>query len=253
MKGMRHAKNSRLFSSGDQASRGCRRFWAAMSLLACLNQACGVQRVTLTAPPSDAPLDERIAAFENLEATGHEYHQGDASLGSRQGSAAAPTALVLRDGTRVYDPRDLRPLLREDSESAAAIADYSRRRKRRLPFLVTSAITTPLGFFGALLGAVAWGEEPAVKPIALTGIGLLVVGIATGIGAAVHGVKMRRAKKRTLRNYDRDLLIRLDLERVPGAVKLVPVEVPGPDKSKGVAALGDALGDAPVLSCELCP
>lgn len=231
--------NTSLLPSPRKGARKARP-WSTLGccLLSFATQACGPHRVPLSAPPSDAPLDERVKAFERLEAIGEEYHQLGGSVRPGRDPNASPTALVLSDGTRIHDPRDLSPVVRTDSQTARAIDRYDTVYKRWRPLVIVGSVMVPVGVMAASVGAATWDwdEVKFGKPLAVTGLALFAVGLTTSIIAWTQGYKLRQARKSAMQTYDRDLLIRLDLERVPGAVELVPIETATPAQTTEIAS-----------------
>lgn len=220
--------------------------WCAFTcVLSMTFQGCALGRVQLHAPPADAPIETRIRSAEKLELQSQEFEQ------TSTGGNAGMKRIYLADGAEINDPRDLIPVVPPDSETHKSIRKFTHHNKRTKGFTLGG-----FGGFLAGLGLLVPGlvmvddvdQKKAGLAMSITG-GIIIVGgiVATAIGVA-NGVKANRARSQAFNAYDEDLLRRLDLERVPNAVRIVPVEQlePKPDVVYGPGYT------PPRLACEVC-
>ncbi len=182
-------------------------------LAGCLLLVGCAAHVDLRAPPAIAPVEARVDAYNQLR--GLSYHSTTTTTYGTFGAGMASHSidyLQLANGTRVYYPEDLIPVVAEDSPPAkAAEASVSKRGTARLLTL------------GAVL-SVAAGIALAVLPIAtakdgnvngtpiLFGLGIGIFG-GVGFSIAAHfvGESAQDEAATTYETYDRGLLERLNL------------------------------------------
>jgi len=111
-----------------------------------LTAGCSRPRAMLTAPASNAPAAERMQAYERLSARGTVSMAGP---GIRTVLRGTSRFLALGDGSRVYYPEDLLPVVSADSATARA-SERSGRARRASNAWLTVAI------LGISVGATLW-------------------------------------------------------------------------------------------------
>jgi hypothetical protein len=179
---------------------------------------CASTRVVIRdVPAKDAPLDERLAAFEKLK-------PAEASTAFRLSSSAEGSfekGLLLTDGTFVSDPRDLAPAVENDSSTAVYTNSYIQHKQERKELGTVSKVLLAIGG-GGIVATIAVASVPnpnpdansVVFPTALT-ISALVAFISAAVaGIAGIGPNAKAAKDRlgAFQNYRKSLLKRLDLK-----------------------------------------
>ena len=108
-------------------SRGMTR-WALVGVVVLLS-GC-VKRVTLVAPPIDAPREERVDAWGALRPTALATTTWVDGRHRDRELATDVDTLTLGDGREVGDPRDLLAVVPPDSATARAVADWDRETRR---------------------------------------------------------------------------------------------------------------------------
>jgi hypothetical protein len=167
----------------------------------------------LTAPPASAPVQTRVDAYNQLK--GLSYHETTVTTyGTFGGGSTSHSTdyMQLANGTRVYYPEDVLPVVAEDSPPAKA-AEASQSKRETAHYLTLGAVA-----------AVAAGIVLAVLPIAtakdgnvegtpiLIGLGVGLFGGA-GLGIAAHfvGNSAQDEAATTYETYDTGLLQKLNL------------------------------------------
>lgn len=185
-------------------------------------QSCGLFRVDLKAPSPQAPVDERIEAYEALKPVGEEIPFYSAGTRTEGGVSKTSQALLLANGLKVSRPEDLRVAVPPNSNTSKAIKKfgYHDRRSNLLKLgawaLFMGAITT------GILGTVVYdnndhGNPNHGKSIAIwVGSGVLLAGgITTTVFAIRHAKSAQKSRYQAFKSYDQDLLDYLQIEEVP--------------------------------------
>jgi hypothetical protein len=167
----------------------------------------------LSAPPASAPLQARAEAYDQLK--GLSFHETTVttygSLGAT-GTSHSTDYLQLANGTRVYYPEDLLPVVAEGSPSAKA-AQASESKRETAGYLTMGSIASVVaGTVIAILPFTqASGGHINGTPI-LLGLGVALVG-GLGFGIAAHfvGESSQDEAATAYETYDRGLLDRLNL------------------------------------------
>lgn len=79
--------------------------------------ACGHPHYSLSAPSPSAPPAERMQAFYRLHASA----VGEQTTCSNRGGCSSTQYLVLADGTEIWHPEDLAPVVAPQSEAGASM------------------------------------------------------------------------------------------------------------------------------------
>jgi len=128
-------------------------------LLACGLSACQAH-VTLLAPRADAPLEERVKAYQVLKPiSSHELVLITTQGGMVTGTSSTPSYLQLNGGARVYHVEDLLPVLPPDSAAARA-AEVSQSATTKLR--TAQGIGVGLGGVALVVTAVVLASGPAI-------------------------------------------------------------------------------------------
>jgi hypothetical protein len=180
----------------------------ALLVIALFGSGCATLHPQLTAPPADAPLDDRAAAYDALRPA--------PAIELRGLERPSTPELVLNDGTRVVDARDLEPVVASDSATTAH-AEHAAE-------LANSATWwTSAGGLVVLAGAVglaAWTAETSTLQKAFdpqnlewfgAGIGVVGAGAVLGVVGGVQRVEADEESEAAFRSYNRDLRARLAL------------------------------------------
>jgi hypothetical protein len=186
--------------------------WVLSSSLASLLAGCAAH-VDLSAPPAMAPMEARVDAYNQLR--GLSYHETTTTTyGSLGASSTSHSAdyMQLANGTRVYFPEDVLPVVAEDSAPArSAVASESKRGTAHL--LTLGAVLSVAAGVALALIPIATSKEGDVNgtPV-LVGLGLGILGGA-GFGIAAHFVSESAQDEAatTYETYDIGLRSRLGL------------------------------------------
>jgi hypothetical protein len=190
--------------------QGMRAAWitgvGAWALIGC------AAHVDLQAPPASAPVQTRLDAYEKLESLS--YHQSTITTIGRFGSSTTHSTdyMQLANGTRVYYPEDVLPVVPEDSPTAvAAQASQSKRDTARI--LTLASIVSAVA--GVALIVLPFTQSSAghvsATPIFI-GLGVGILG-GSGFGFAAHAVgeSSQDEAATAYETYDSSLLQRLGL------------------------------------------
>lgn len=144
-----------------------------------LISACSRPHVTLPTIPPDLTVEQRVQVFNDLHATGEKTVTTTNCNGMGGCSTNVDKTLYLANGTHVYHPEDLLPVVGPESATALAVRDvHEARRKARVYSWVS--IASAVGFIGLVVFSFR-GDSPGFSTP--TKLGLL----ATGGGVLVGG------------------------------------------------------------------
>jgi hypothetical protein len=182
--------------------------------------------VALQAPRTDAPLEERTKAYEQLKPlSAHERVLVTVQGGTATALASTPSYLQLNSGERVYYPEDLVPVLPTNSIAAKAALQSESAR-------TTSSLIQGVGYgLAVVAAAVGLGlyvgapevpypfttEQLNARQSATTlALGVLIGGASLGglvalIGNWVFGGTVTDAARTAFETYDSGLRARLML------------------------------------------
>jgi hypothetical protein len=174
--------------------------WGAAALLTVAVAGCS-PHVVLSAPPRNAPLADRQAAYRLLRPV-------SAAEISYSSSTSVDTELTLANGTTVYHAEDILPVVPADSASAA----YVRKslNKDSTANICTLVSTLSAVAFGVLLfGSSSYAERSDLPKIGLAASGLS----AAGFGIAGYFFRQAAAgdAMRAYEHYDEGLQKQLSL------------------------------------------
>jgi hypothetical protein len=138
--------------------------------------ACSPARVRLSAPPATASVAERAAAYERMRAL--HVPSPDVLIAADGTVVNASRFLQLADGTRVYHPSDLEPVVATDSPTARAIREHreataSVRRWRNAAFIAIAA-----SLLVSAAGLALWSADDSDAGKALAFGGLIGTSVA---------------------------------------------------------------------------
>lgn len=145
-------------------------------LVACLASGCAYNRVALgdPLPRPDAPLKERVKAFKQ-----YSIQAGQQTTYLRNGIPQGTSVdfVLLGDGTRIEDVRDLAPLVEPNSPSGRYIEQVDSSMRS------ASTVASVLGWtaLGSTVAGLAIGT-PLLMNRDSVGAGAAIMGILGGIG-----------------------------------------------------------------------
>jgi hypothetical protein len=184
----------------------------ASCVVACLGTVACASHVDLRAPAASAPLDTRLAAYDELK--GLSYHETTVTTYGTIGSSTSHSTdyMQLANGTRVYYPEDLLPVVPDDSPSAkAATASESKRETAHM--LTWGTVASAVAGAALIVLPFTTASEGHVDgtPI-LIGLGIAVFG-GIGFGIASHFVaeSAQDEAATAYETYDRGLQQKLNL------------------------------------------
>jgi len=181
--------------------------------------------VMLSAPPPTAPEPARVEAYKKLHALSHRetqvtyYNQ----LGMAFGGAHYTDYMQLADGTRVYYPEDVIPLVGEDSVTGKA-ADSSRSKRSLAGYLGLAAAATIIA--GAAIAFSSFGSDDGNGPDKtklFVGAGIAVGGgLGFSFGSQAVASSAQDEAATAYETYNDNLSRRLRLQREPEVEKPAP-------------------------------
>lgn len=196
---------------------------AGLHLIAC----GGPPHVKLNAPPVDGDLKARQAAFEELRPRSEVEIESGLKGGIPVSVLRTSDELTLANGTHVYYPEDLRPVLPANS-FAAREAERATSRTTTAGILdVAGVVLLVAGATIAITPFFATREDDSVstQPIYI-GTGLAVLSIPVFLLSSSQRRQARDAKANVFEAYEAALRQRLGLCPVGGEVG--PCPGPGP-------------------------
>lgn len=120
--------------------------WALGTALCALATAGCHEHVELRAPTRDAPLQEREESYESLRPVSmHETHTTYLRNGVAVGASRSTDYLQLENGTRVYYPEDIQPVVSETSPAWLAAGESQSAR-------ATANTVSAIGIGGMVVG-----------------------------------------------------------------------------------------------------
>ncbi|MBX7113483.1 MAG: hypothetical protein K1X64_04045 [Myxococcaceae bacterium] len=208
-------------------------------VIALMSQACGYNRVTLRAVPSkDAPIEERVAAAKDLlPESGMQttYLKNGVVVGQHINH------IMLGDGTRVEDPRDLLPAVEPGSATANYIVSYEDKVSTGKVWNWTSLGAMVVGA-GLMVAPLAFRPENgsffdgAGMPVFIAGGSVVLTGTILSLVAGFYYGSAQQDRVSAFETYPKAVVKRLDLR---------PEDEPKP-KSKRAPEEVRLLNDAPV-------
>lgn len=201
--------------------------------------------VSLKAPPPEAPLEDRVKAYEELQRLSS-YELVSVRAGAVVSSA--PSYLQLRNGARVYHPEDLLPVLAPTSVAAQAATESQAARGRFGTYLGVGGGIGAAGLIAVVALMASAPEVPGVgspefgtalkargERVGL-GVGVGIASVAVGLGVAlignlIEGRPAADALRTAFETYDAGLRARLSLPakgEVQMPLQLVPPPPPPP-------------------------
>jgi hypothetical protein len=152
---------------------------------ACLLTGCAAH-VDLTAPAADASLRSRVRAYDQLKSLS--YHQTTTVVVGRFGASSSTSTdyMQLANGTRVYYPEDVLPVVPEGSPAAVAAQSSESNRNVATTLLLTGIAA---GIAGTVVAVVPFTQPNDSGQVNLTPVfvGLGIVG-AAAIVELISGV-----------------------------------------------------------------
>lgn len=180
---------------------------AATTLPALLLAACGPAHVQLATPPPSASVAERAATYEQLRPLGTSS-QTDVIMTPNMLLVTQNEFLQLADGTRVYHPDDLEPVIADDSATGRAIRDYREAKASSRRWRNGTLIAMAAGVAVATVGGIVLSgdEDSGVgQGLFLTG-GLVTIFSPLGLlGTIVPEREARDARRTAFFTYDASL------------------------------------------------
>ncbi|MEQ9497863.1 MAG: hypothetical protein RIT81_13415 [Deltaproteobacteria bacterium] len=195
----------------------------AAAVLLVASACASPPRIKLEAPASDAPVVERIAAYEKLSArrvtppmskkiSREPFERGHEEI-------KLPPHLLLQDGREIRAPDDLLPVVWWDSATAASARRSIEARDRADAGWAVAACGPVVGLATALSGLSFEPDSTGRSTLLVTGLAVTVIAMATGgILGFGNQASASRSASEAFRSYDDDLLERLALCRDGDAV-----------------------------------
>ena len=170
--------------------------WAALLVVVV---ACTKPHRTFPEPPPNLTPDERVAAFNRYVANKEHWITNNGNV--------VQHSVIMQDGTEVYYPEDLIPLVGEDSATARHTHEAIRLFSKSLPWQIAGTVVMLIGGGIAMSDVSADGFSRSEK----LGIAVVLGGLALyGVGQyfAIHGNDETHAAYTT---FDSDLAARLSV------------------------------------------
>ena len=160
-------------------------------------------------PPNMTP-EQRVQMFNELHATGEDTTT-TSFCGARGGcSTTTEKTLHLANGTQVYHPEDLLPIVGPDSITARAVSDVYKHKRR-------ARVYTGIGF-ASVVGLIAVGRiavenhETSFSTPEKLGLVAIVAGLLVGgFGTWYHDHQATESWGEANENYNAGLAQRLDV------------------------------------------
>lgn len=182
-------------------------------------QGCGFHRVSLRAvPESSAPLSERVRAYKDLapeSGLATNYYKN----GVYQGTQV--NWLLLGDGTRVEDPRDLVPVVDPNSPTVAYAQSFETKLAAAKLWYTMSLVGMGLGIGAAIAPTlITGGRSPNMTAFTISlgvGVGLLTASLVALLVGMANGGQAQSDRVAAFQTYPRALQKRLALDEDPPA------------------------------------
>jgi hypothetical protein len=180
---------------------------AAVAVTASLAAACGPAHVQLATPPPSANVVERAATYEQLRPLGTST-QTDVIMTPNMLLVTQSEFLQLADGTRVYHPDDLEPVVADDSATGRAIRDYRDAKASSRRWRHGTLIAMAAGVAVATVGGIVLSsdEESGVGGALFISGGLVTIFSPLGLlGTIIPEREARDARRTAFFTYDGSL------------------------------------------------
>lgn len=184
-------------------------------VLLMLSVGCGYNRVTLRqVPEKTAPVEERIAAAKDLLP-----ESGLQTTYLRNGVVVGQhiNHIMLGDGTRVEDPRDLLPAVEDNSATAGYIKSYEGKASTAKA-LSWASLGAYVGGTVLMLAPLALPHEPGKSftdgpglPMLITGGGIAFAGTIVMLIGGFYGGSAQQDRVSAFETYPKALVKKLDL------------------------------------------
>ncbi|HZU83302.1 MAG TPA: hypothetical protein VE987_10315, partial [Polyangiaceae bacterium] len=191
---------------------------ACAVLTACYALTGCASHADLIAPPPSAPLRSRLAAYDELKSLS--YHSTTVTTYGSFGSSTTRSTdyMQLANGTRVYYPEDILPVVPEGSAPANAAEASKSKRDLASVLALTSALSIAGGLALTVLSFTSGSSDSRGTPIAI-GLGVaLGGGLGFGLAARFVGASAQDEAATAYETYDHGLLERLHLCEIGNGV-----------------------------------
>jgi hypothetical protein len=172
------------------------------SLLLLALTACLKPHAALLAPPPGASAEERVKAYES-----HRPRGESKSSVVQEGDAVAERTdyLILGDGTRIYHPEDLTPLVAAESRTAQSAA---RSKDATEQLTLIAYIGAAVTIAGVAVMAVGGTDSDLFYP----GLGASLLGVGGVVGAGIYyWPTINDERTSAFSTYEDDLRKQLDI------------------------------------------
>lgn len=187
-------------------------------VVALMSQACGYNRVTIRdVPAKTAPVEERVAAAKDLLP-----ESGMQTTYLRNGVVVGQhiNHIMLGDGTRIEDPRDLLPAVEPGSATANYIISYEDKMSTSKVWGWTSLGAMAVGA-ALMLAPLAFRPENgsifdgAGMPVFIAGGGVVFTGSIFSLVSGFYSGSAQQDRVSAFETYPKALQVRLDLKEAP--------------------------------------
>jgi hypothetical protein len=213
---------------------------AGLIVVIALVSACSKPHVMLPAVTPDMTPEQRVQMFKELYATGEDTMTTTTCGGGGGCSTNVEKTLYLANGTQVYHPEDLLPVVGSDSITARGVRNVHEQRRKALIYGGIS-LASVVGFVAIAFTKLQPGETSFSTPEKLgllVTLGGLLVG---GFGAWYHNRQATESWGEANTNYNAGLAQRLGV--CTSGFAVVPCESATPGTS--APAMPPMLGPAP--------
>ncbi|MEI6804977.1 MAG: hypothetical protein WCK49_00535 [Myxococcaceae bacterium] len=178
--------------------------------------------VQLSAPPlADAPIKERVKAYDELKPI---VHRELYIVNGYGGVSSNSSSLTLGNGQRIYHPEDLLPVVGPNNKFAESTQQYLEYNRLGTTFMWSGLGVEILGTSLMLAGIPrSFGRNSGeIGPTFAIGAGMVVLGLVGVIVGYIFEAKSSDYKASAFDVYDSVLLKRLELARTGTNTVLVP-------------------------------
>lgn len=179
-----------------------------------------MHHVVLSLPPADAPLKQREHAYAELRPVTLEQREVTFHRRIIARRQTYVDFVELANGTRVWAPEDLRPLVPIDSVVARSAMRSVRARRTAETLRVVGSLGLIAGFVAASAGLLRSDDDSRPRMIGF-GLGAMGLGLAMHISSRYAKQSEEDAAQETYSHFDEALRTQLAVGGVP-AGKILP-------------------------------